>query len=202
MLTTETRRPLADEARRLLFTEARTANLFLDKPVDPALLTEIYELMKWGPTSMNSGPARIAFLTTPQAKERLMPALSDGNVRRVESAPVVGIIGMDMEFYHYLPDLYPHAPENKKIFESNEFAAEITAMRNSTLQGAYFIMAARAVGLDCGPMSGFDNVRVDQEFFAGTHMRSNFLCSLGYADPERHYPRAPRFDFDEICQLL
>ena len=121
---------------------------------------------------------------------RPFPAQSDGNVRRVESAPVVAIIGMDMEFYHYLPGLYPHAPENKKIFESNEFAAEITAMRNSNLQGAHFIMAARAVGLDCGPMSGFDNIRVDQEFFAGTHVRSNFLCSLGYADPDKHYSRA------------
>ena len=196
------KRQLADEARKLLFTRARTANLFLDRPVDAALLTEIYDLMKWGPTSMNSCPVRIAFLTTPDAKARLKPALSAGNVRRVESAPVVAIIAMDMEFYHYLPELYPHAPENKKIFEGNEFAAEATAFRNSTLQGGYFIMAARAVGLDCGPMSGFDNVRVDQEFFSGTHVRSNFLCSLGYADPEKNYPRAPRFDFEETCQIL
>lgn len=194
--------PISDETRKLLFTEARTANLFLDKPVDPSLLGEIYELMKWGPTSMNGCPARISFLTTPEAKARLRPALLDGNVRRAESAPVIAIIGMDMEFFHYLPELYPHAPENKKIFETNEFAAEITAIRNSTLQGGYFIMAARALGLDCGPMSGFDNVRVDQEFFSGTHVRSNFLCSLGYADPDKHYPRGKRFDFEEVCQVL
>lgn len=194
--------PISENTRKLLFTEARTANLFLDKPVDPSLLGEIYELMKWGPTSMNGCPARISFLTTPEAKARLRPALLDGNVRRAESAPVIAIIGMDMEFFRYLPELYPHAPENKKIFETNEFAAEITAIRNSTLQGGYFIMAARALGLDCGPMSGFDNVRVDQEFFSGTHVRSNFLCSLGYADPDRYYPRGPRFDFDEACQVL
>jgi 3-hydroxypropanoate dehydrogenase len=193
---------LTDDARKLLFTEARTANLFLNKPVDQSLLSEIYDLMKWGPTSMNSCPARISFLTTAEAKARLKPALIDGNVARVESAPVIAIVGMDMEFFRYLPELYPHAPENKKIFETNEFAAEITAVRNSTLQGGYFIMAARAVGLDCGPMSGFDNVRVDQEFFSGTHVRSNFLCSLGYADPDKHYPRGPRFKFDETCQIL
>ena len=196
------KRSLGHDARKLLFTQARTANLFLDKPVEQSHLSEIYDLMKWGPTSMNSCPARISFLTTPQAKARLKPALLDGNIQRAESAPVVAIIGMDMEFFQYLPDLYPHAPENKKIFETNEFAAEITAIRNSTLQGAYFIMAARAVGLDCGPMSGFDNVRVDQEFFSGTHVRSNFLCSLGYANPEKHYPRGPRFDFAETCQIL
>ncbi len=193
---------LSDDARRLLFTEARTANLFLNKPVDAALLTEIYELMRWGPTSMNGCPIRISFLTSEQAKARLRPALLDSNVRRADSAPVIAIIGMDMEFYRYLPRLYPHAPENRKIFEKNEIAAEITAIRNSTLQGAYFIMAARAVGLDCGPMSGFDNVRVDQEFFSGTHVRSNFLCSLGYADPDKYYPRGARFDFDEACQVI
>lgn len=193
---------LSDDGRRLLFTEARTANMFLDQPVDPALLTEIYDLMKWAPTSMNGCPARIVFLTTPDAKARLQPALFDTNQRRAASAPVIAIIGHDMEFWQYLPDLYPHAPENKKIFEHNEFAAQIAALRNSSLQGAYFILCARAVGLDCGPMSGFDNARVDQEFFSGTHVRSNFLCSLGYADPEKTYPRGLRFRFDEVCQLL
>lgn len=193
---------LDDAGRRLLFTEARTANLFRDRPVDTALLSEIYDLMKWGPTSMNGFPVRIAFLTTPEAKQRLLPSLFDGNIQRTQSAPVIAIIGQDLEFFEYLPKLYPHAPENKKIFEDNEIAAQVTALRNSTLQGAYFILAARAVGLDCGPMSGFDNARVDQEFFAGTHVRSNFLCTLGYADPEKHYKRGPRFDFDETCQVL
>lgn len=193
---------LTETARQRLFTEARTANVFLDRPVDPTLMRDIYDLMKWGPTSMNGCPARISFLTTPEAKERAMPALIDGNIARAKSAPILAIIGMDMEFYHYLPDLYPHAPENKKIFENSEIAAQITAIRNSTLQGAYFIIAARSVGLDCGPMSGFDNTYIDQDFFAGTHVKSNFLCTLGYADPTRHYPRGPRFDFDEVCQVL
>ena len=197
------RRPtLKSDARALLFTEARTANLFLDEPVAPEKLKELYELAKWGPTSMNSCPARIAFLTTPEAKERLMPALFDGNIARVKSAPVVAVIGQDLEFFQHLPRLFPHAPENKKIFEDNEIAAQMNAFRNATLQGAYFIMAARAVGLDCGPMSGFDNAEVDREFFSGTHVRSNFLCSLGYADPGARYDRGPRFDFEEVCQVI
>lgn len=196
-------KPILDKAgRELLFTGARTVNMFLDKPVDAELLHEIYELAKWGPTSMNSCPARVAFLTTPEAKERLMPALFDGNVDRVKSAPVVAIIGQDMEFFQHLPRLFPHAPENKKIFEDNEFAAQANAFRNATLQGAYFIMAARAVGLDCGPMSGFENAEVDKAFFSGTHVRSNFLCSLGYADLEATFPRTPRFDFEEVCQVI
>jgi 3-hydroxypropanoate dehydrogenase len=190
------------QACKRLFTEARTANLFLDKPVDSKLLHDIYDLMKWGPTSMNSCPARIAFLTSSEAKARLLPAAFDGNIARIKSAPVVAIVGQDMEFFQHLPHLFPHAPENKKIFENNEFAAEANAFRNSSIQGAYLIFAARAMGLDCGPMSGFDNAKVDKEFFGGTHVKSNFLCSIGYADPEAIFPRGPRFDFDEICQVL
>lgn len=188
--------------RDLLFYGARTANLFLDKPVDPALLRELYDMMRWGPTSMNSCPVRISFLTTDEAKARLIPFLFDGNVARGKSAPVLAVIGQDLEFFEYLPRMFPHAPENKKIFERNEIAAQMNAFRNATLQGAYFIMAARAVGLDCGPMSGFDNAGVDKEFFGGTHVRSNFLCSLGYADPKETYPRGPRFDFEEVCQVI
>jgi 3-hydroxypropanoate dehydrogenase len=195
--------PFLDQAGcELLFTNARTANRFTDRPVDQPQLRKLYDLMKWGPTSMNSCPARLCFLTTEQAKARLLPALFDGNVKRVRSAPVVTIIGHDLEFFDHLPRLYPPAPENRRIFEHNEIAAEATAFRNAALQGAYFMIAARAVGLDCGPMSGFDNARVDQEFFAGTNVRSNFLCSLGYADAAAAYPRAPRFDFEEICQIL
>ena len=194
--------PLSQDGRSLLFTDARTANLFRDEPVAPVLLEELYDLMKWGPTSMNSLPARIAFLTTPEAKARVEPALFDGNVARVRSAPVVAIIGHDMEFFEYLPRFFPHAPENRKIFEGNEIATQVNAFRNASLQGGYFILAARAVGLDCGPMSGFDNARVDQEFFAGTHVKSNFLCALGYADENGHYPRGDRFAFDEVCQVL
>jgi len=193
---------LSADARSLLFTEARTANLFTDKQVDLDLLRELYDLMKWGPTSMNSCPVRICFLTTADAKKRIKPALFDGNIARVESAPIVAVLGHDMEFFEYLPKLFPHAPENKKIFENNEIAAQINAFRNSTLQGAYFIIAARALGLDCGPMSGFDNARVDQEFFAGTHVKSNFLCTLGYSDTSRNFDRGPRFEFEEVCQVL
>ncbi|MEH6547117.1 MAG: malonic semialdehyde reductase [Sneathiella sp.] len=193
---------LSADARALLFTEARTANLFTDKQVDLDLLRELYDLMKWGPTSMNSCPVRLCFLTTEEAKKRIMPALFDGNIARVQSAPIVAVLGHDMEFFEYLPKLFPHAPENKKIFENNETAAQINAFRNSTLQGAYFIIAARALGLDCGPMSGFDNARVDQEFFAGTHVKSNFLCTLGYSDTSRNFDRGPRFEFEEVCQVL
>ncbi|MEH6526439.1 MAG: malonic semialdehyde reductase [Sneathiella sp.] len=193
---------LSADARALLFTEARTANLFTDKQVDLDLLRELYDLMKWGPTSMNSCPVRLCFLTTEEAKKRIMPALFDGNIARVQSAPIVAVLGHDMEFFEYLPKLFPHAPENKKIFENNETAAQINAFRNSTLQGAYFIIAARALGLDCGPMSGFDNARVDQEFFAGTHVKSNFLCTLGYSDASRNFDRGPRFEFEEVCQVL
>jgi 3-hydroxypropanoate dehydrogenase len=193
---------LQSNACKLLFTEARTANLFLDKPVAPGLLRDIYNLMKWGPTSMNSCPARVVFLTNPEAKARLVPAAFDGNVARINSAPVVAIIAQDMEFFQHLPHLFPHAPENKKLFEDNEFAAEATAFRNSSIQGAFLIIAARAMGLDCGPMSGFDNASVDKEFFGGTHLKSNFLCTIGYADAAAAYARAPRFEFEDICQIL
>lgn len=185
-----------------LFTEPRTANRFLDRPVDPALLRRAYDLAKWGPTSMNGSPARIVFLTAPRARARIEPLVFDGNVARVQSAPVIAIMGYDVEFFEHLPRLYPPAPENRRIFERNEVAAQMTALRNATLQSAYFIMAARSLGLDCGPMSGFDAPRVDQEFFAGTHVKSNFLCSLGYADKATEYPRGPRFAFEEVCQIL
>lgn len=193
---------LSNDARELLFSAARTANKFLDVPVDATLLNEIYDLQKWGPTSMNGSPMRLIFLTTETAKKRLYPSLFDGNLKRVKSAPVVAVVAQDMEFFDHLPRLYSPAPENRKIFEHNEIAAQMTAFRNSSMQGAYLIMAARAVGLDCGPMSGFDNARVDQEFFSGTYVKSNFLCSFGYADIATQYPRGPRFDFDEVCQIL
>jgi 3-hydroxypropanoate dehydrogenase len=195
-------RTLSPEGRALLFTQARTANRFRDEAVDPALLREMYELLRWGPTSMNGCPLRLVFLTTPQAKARLVPALFKDNVKRVATAPVVAVVAHDLEFFDHLPRLYPPKPENRKLFEHNEFAAQAAAFRNGTLQGAYLILAARAVGLDCGPMSGFDNARVDQEFFAGTYVRSNFLVSLGYADEETHYPRGSRFSFEEVCQVL
>jgi len=196
-------KPKLDQtARAQLFTEARTASRFRDEPVAPELLREVYDLMKWGPTSMNCSPVRIAFLVSPAAKTRLTPFLFDGNIARAASAPVIAVIGQDREFFQHLPRLFAHAPENRKIFEDNEFAAQAAAFRNATLQGAYFIVAARAVGLDCGPMSGFDNAGVDKEFFGGTHVKSNFLCALGFAEETANRPRGPRFGFDEVCQVL
>lgn len=207
---------LSEEGMNLLFREARTHAHWLEKPVSDATLRELYELMKWAPTSVNGSPARILFLRTPEAKERLLPALASGNVEKTMSAPVTAIIGYDLRFYEKLPKLVPHNPKMRDMFINAPELTEVTARRNSSLQGAYFIMAARALGLDCGPMSGFDNVKVDQEFFGSGKqaypdeqefftagcMRSNFLCNLGYGDPAKIHSRLPRLDFDEACQLL
>jgi 3-hydroxypropanoate dehydrogenase len=207
--------PLNEKVLALLFREARTHSHWLDKPVDDATLRDLYELMKWGPTSMNSSPARILFLRTPEARQRLLPALSSGNAEKTMKAPVTAIIGTDFEFYNNLPRLFPHNPSARDIFLRSSAVAEVTAMRNGTLQGGYLILAARALGLDCGPMSGFDNAKVDEEFFSAGkgpaankqefpagRIRSNFLCNLGYADHSKVYPRAPRLSFDEACKLL
>lgn len=207
---------LNEEGMNLLFREARTHAHWLDKPVGDDTLRELYDLMKWAPTSMNASPARILFLRTPEAKQRLLPALASGNVDKTLAAPVTAIIGYDLHFYEKLPQLFPHNPGARNLYANAPELAEVTARRNSSLQGAYFIMAARALGLDCGPMSGFDNTKVDQEFFeAGKQVdanqqefftagsvRSNFLCNLGYADHSKVYPRSPRLDFDEACKIL
>lgn len=193
---------LNDAGRELLFNAARSQNGYLDKPVDPALLNELYDLTKMGPTSANCSPARLIFLTTAEARGRLEPALVPGNVPKVQSAPVTAIIGHDMEFYKEMDRLFAHNLNMKAMFENNEAAAQITALRNGTMQGAYLIMAARAVGLDCGPMSGFDNAKVDEEFFAGTTIKSNFICNLGYGDSSLVMERLPRLTFDEACQVL
>jgi len=153
------------------------------------------------PTSANCSPARIVFVTTPEAKERLKPALMEGNVAKTMATPVTAIIGFDLDFYEHLPKLFPHT-DARAWFVGNEPLIEETAFRNGTLQGAYFIMAARSLGFDCGPMSGFDNNQVDQEFFAGTNVKSNFLCSIGLGDPAGLFPRSPRFDFDDVCQVV
>ena len=158
--------------------------------------------MKWGPTSANSCPARLVFLRTSGAKQRLLPALAPGNVTQVQQAPVTAIVAFDLKFYEKMTKLFPHNPAMGERFAASPQMAEITAFRNGTLQGGYLILAARAVGLDCGPMSGFDNAKVDQEFFAGTSLKSNFLCNLGHGDPAQLLPRHPRLDFDEACQLL
>lgn len=199
---------LNDEAVDLLFRSARTHSKWLDKPVSDETLRQLYDLMKWGPTSFNTSPARIIFVRTPEGKERLRPALSAGNVDKTMAAPVTAIIGYDAAFYDFLPKLAPQAPNARDIFANAPEMSADAAFRNGSLQGGYFILAARALGLDCGPMSGFDNAKVDELFFgadspfAGRPVKSNFLCNLGYGDIEKVYPRAPRLDFDEACALV
>ena len=195
---------LSAEDMDLIFCEARTQNGWLAKPVSDEQLRELYELMKWAPTSMNTEPARILFLRGREAKERLRPALSPGNVDKTMAAPVTAIIAYDSAFYEMLPKLFPHNRNARAIFAGEEKRAhtELTAFRNGTLQGGYFIVAARAIGLDCGQMSGFDNAKVDAEFFGGTAIKSNFLCNLGYGDPSKVLPRNPRLAFDEACKVL
>lgn len=192
---------LPDSCINQLFRAARTHNAWLERDVSDALLHEIIDLAKLGPTSANCSPARFLFVKSRAAKERLKPHLSEGNRDKTMKAPVCAIIGYDLDFYEHLPRLFPHtdakswfAGKPEKIFDN--------AFRNGTLQGAYLIMAARALGLDCGPMSGFDNKGVDAEFFAGTNVKSNFLCNLGYGDASALFPRSPRFDFDEMAQIL
>lgn len=192
---------LDDAGLDLLFRNARSHNVWLDTPVSDDSLRQLYELMKWGPTSANCSPARILFLRTAQAKERLRPALSQGNLEKTMSAPVTAIIGYDVHFYDQLPKLFPHADARSWFTSSPDFAAS-TALRNSSLQGGYFILAARALGLDCGPMSGFDAATIEQEFFADGKTRVNFLCNLGHGDASQLFPRSPRLDFDEACSLL
>jgi 3-hydroxypropanoate dehydrogenase len=183
-----------------LFRTARTHNGWLPKAVSDDELRAIYELMKWAPTSANCSPARIVFVRSREAKERLRPALSPGNLEKTMAAPVTAIIGYDLAFYEKLPQLFPHA-DARSWFAGKPAVIETTAFRNGSLQGAYFILAARAVGLDCGPMSGFDNAKVDAEFFAGTSVRSNFLCNLGHGDPAKLFARSPRLAFDDACRI-
>jgi 3-hydroxypropanoate dehydrogenase len=193
---------LDDAALDLLFRRARTQNGWLPTPVTDDQLRAIYAIMRVGPTSANSSPARILFLRTPEAKARLLPALSAGNVDKTKAAPVTAIIGYDPRFWELLPKLFPHRPEMKNPYEANAQLAETVAFRNGTLQGAYFMIAARAVGLDVGGMSGFDNAKVDAEFFPDGRIKSNFLCNLGHGDPSKIMPKLPRLEFEEACRLL
>ena len=193
--------PLNQEALDLLFRQARTHSTWLDQPVTDETLRDLYNLMKFGPTSMNCTPARVLFLRTREAKERLRPFLMQANVDKTVAAPVTAIVAYDTKFYERLSELFPHYPGAREIFANNPDLAQITATRNGTLQGGYFIMAARALGLDCGPMSGFDNAKVDAEFFAGEPVKSNFLCNLGRGDPEGLFPRSPRLPFEDACIL-
>jgi 3-hydroxypropanoate dehydrogenase len=184
-----------------LFTEARTAIGYRPDPVPDTLLLELYELMKWAPTSANSSPARIAFVRTPEGKARLEACMNPGsNRQKVREAPVTAVVGMDMAFYEQLPQLFPHA-DARAWFVGKPAHIEATAFRNSSLQGGYLMMAARALGLDCGPMSGFDAAAMDAAFWAGTSVRTNFVCALGYGDAARLFARGPRLSFDEACTL-
>lgn len=184
-----------------LFRAARTHNDWQDKPVPDSLLVELHDLMKWGPTSANCWPLRTVFVSSPAAKARLLPLLMEGNRAKTEAAPVTAILGMDLAFHEELPRLFPHT-DAKSWFVGNDALIESTAFRNSSLQGAYFMLAARALGLDCGPMSGFDAAKVDAEFFAGTTVKANFICSLGYGNPAALFPRSPRPEFAEVCKVV
>ena len=191
---------LDDAALDTLFREARTYRAWRERAIGDDTLHAIYALMKWGPTSSNCCPARVVFVKSAEAKARLEPALDPGNVRQTMAAPATAIIGYDLEFYEKLPFLAPHA-DVRATFVGKPELIESTAFRNGSLQGAYLIIAARALGLDCGPMSGFDNAKVDAEFFPGGKVKSNFLCNLGYGDPARLHPRAPRLAFDDACRI-
>jgi 3-hydroxypropanoate dehydrogenase len=205
---------LNDAALDALFREARTYASWLPRPVGDDTLSQL--CVKWGPTSANASPARFAFLRSPEAKERLRPALAPLNVEKTMSAPVTVIVAYDLKFYEHLGELYPQSPGMKKMFENSANVVEATAKRNSSLQGACLMMAARSLGLDCGPMSGFDNAKLDeaffaagqpcfgceQEFFPEGHVKSDFLCNLGYGDPASLHPRLPRLSFEEACSLL
>lgn len=192
---------LNDAALDQLFRSARTHNAFLDKPVTDEKLKEIYELMKWGPTSANSSPARLVFVKSKEGKAKIGQAISDGNRDKTLASPVTVIVATDYAFYEKLPQLFPHA-DAKSWFVGNQPLIDTTAFRNSTLQGAYFMLAARAAGLDCGPMSGFDNAKLDELFFAGTAVKSNFLINLGYGDVAALFPRSPRLSFDEAASIV
>jgi 3-hydroxypropanoate dehydrogenase len=209
------KRIASDDALDLVFRDARTYSAWLPQPVPDELLRRLYDTLKWGPTSANTSPARFVFLRSAAAKERLRPSLAPGNVDKTMAAPVTVIVAYDLKFYDKVPKLFPHFPAMRDMFVNNPQLIEETAKRNSALQGAYLIVAARALGLDCGPMSGFDNLKLDEEFFAtgkcenceqeffpAGHVKSNFLCNIGYGDPATLKPRGPRLDFGEACSLL
>ncbi|MGA7293314.1 MAG: malonic semialdehyde reductase [Terriglobales bacterium] len=194
-------RKISAPALDQLFREARTHSAWLPQRVPVETLREVYNLARMGPTSANSSPARFVFLESEAAKARLLPALAPLNVDKTKAAPVTVIVAWDTEFYEKFPKLFPHA-DMRSHFVGNQVLAEQTAFRNSSLQGGYFILAARALGLDCGPMSGFDQEKVNAEFFPDGKWKANFLCNLGYGDPSKLFPRNPRLEFDEACQVL
>jgi 3-hydroxypropanoate dehydrogenase len=192
---------LNDAALKRLFLEARTTNKFLPRPVDDATLRQLVDLMKWGPTSMNGQPGRFVFVRSPQAKARLKGALMGGNVDKTMAAPVTAIVAWDTEFHEHLRTQFPAMPDARDMFHGNGPLIEVTGLRNSSLQGAYLMLAARALGLDAGPMSGFDNAAVDAAFFPDGKWKSNFLVNLGYGDPSGNWPRGPRLPFETVARI-
>jgi 3-hydroxypropanoate dehydrogenase len=193
---------MSNEDLDLIFRNARTHSAWIDKPVDEATLKQVYDLAKMGPTSANMSPMRIVFVKSKAGKERLKPALSAGNLDKTLAAPVTAILAMEINFFEKLPQLFPHADAKAWFKDLPPNTLEYMALRNGSLQGAYFMLAARALGLDCGPMSGFDNAKVDAEFFVGTTVKSNFLCNLGHGDAAKLHPRSPRLTFDEACRIV
>ncbi|MDX1924215.1 MAG: malonic semialdehyde reductase [Rickettsiaceae bacterium] len=185
-----------------IFEEGRTCNLFSDKEVEDSLLVEIYNLMKLGPTSGNCSPLRIIFAKSSEQKQKVISTLMEGNVEKTKSAAVIAIFAYDASFFTSLPKLFPHNSSFAKMFETNQALSEETAQRNSALQAAYFITIARSLGLDTGPMSGFDSAKLNEAFFAGTNYKVNFICNLGYKAGPSQYPRLPRLDFDEACKIV
>jgi 3-hydroxypropanoate dehydrogenase len=197
------RSPISQQCLNRIFLEARTYNTFLPEPVSDELLRQVYDLAKWGPTSANTMPMRVVFVKSTEAKERLRPALAAGNLDKTMAAPVCAIVADDMKFHEHVPRLFPHFPQFADLFKGpgKEEITRTHAFRNSTLQGAYLIIAARAMGLDCGPMSGFDNAKLDAEFFPDGRLKSNFLINMGFGDPKSLHPRGPRLGFDEACRI-
>ena len=191
-----------EKAIKQLFSEARTYTAWQPKDVSDETLREIYEMMKWGPTSANGCPARIVFVKKGPEKDKLLTCLAPPNVEKSRAAPVTAIIAFDEKFYEEIPKLAPHMPSFRDYFASDPELAKSTAFRNGSLQGAYFIIAARALGLDCGPMSGFDNAKLDEMFFKDTSWKSNFICNIGYGDRSKLHPRQPRLSFDEACKIV
>jgi 3-hydroxypropanoate dehydrogenase len=192
---------LDQDSLNTLFAHARTHSAWQDKPVTDETLHAIYDLMKWGPTSANSSPGRIVFVKSAAAKAQLLECVGAGNLEKVRTAPVTAIVAMDMRFFDKLPELFPHT-DARAWFVGNESLIQATAFRNSSLQGAYMMLAARAVGLDVGPMSGFDAAKLNEQFFAGTELKANFLCNLGYGDAQQLHPRQPRLLFEQACKIV
>ena len=190
------------DIKKIIFSNARTYNDWQKKGVSNKILNELYDLMKFGPTSANCSPSRIIFIKSPEAKERLKPFIIESNLEKTMTAPVTAIIAFDIDFHKHLPKLFPHDLDAQNWFNYSQEVAYTNAFRNSSIQGGYFIIAARMLGLDCGPMSGFDQNGLDKEFFPNSSIKSNFLCNIGYGDPTNIFKRSPRFEFDEVCEIL